>query len=110
MIKIICFIFIVLFIPLDSSAHSGGTNAEGCHHNRKMDEYHCHNKKMKIRQYKNPVTPSETGNEAVSSTEKISNPKFKKRIFQWVDEKGEVHYSNNIDDLPVNARESMNSR
>ena len=23
-------------------AHGGGLNAEGCHHNRKTDDYHCH--------------------------------------------------------------------
>lgn len=23
-------------------AHSGGTDANGCHHNRKTGDYHCH--------------------------------------------------------------------
>ncbi|WP_338644469.1 YHYH domain-containing protein [Yersinia bercovieri] len=26
-------------------AHSGGTNADGCHTNSKTGDYHCHNKK-----------------------------------------------------------------
>lgn len=28
--------------PQTASAHSGGTNAEGCHTNRKTGDYHCH--------------------------------------------------------------------
>lgn len=31
-----------LFIPAPSFAHPGGLNAEGCHHNRKTGDYHCH--------------------------------------------------------------------
>lgn len=27
---------------VDSRAHSGGLNREGCHHNRKTGDYHCH--------------------------------------------------------------------
>ncbi|KEY58482.1 YHYH domain-containing protein [Serratia sp. DD3] len=26
-------------------AHSGGTNSDGCHENRKTGDYHCHNNK-----------------------------------------------------------------
>jgi len=29
----------------DSFAHSGGTNANGCHTNHKTGNYHCHNRK-----------------------------------------------------------------
>jgi len=28
-----------------AAAHPGGTNAEGCHNNRKTGGYHCHGKK-----------------------------------------------------------------
>lgn len=28
-----------------ASAHSGGTNADGCHTNRKTGDYHCHRPK-----------------------------------------------------------------
>lgn len=31
-----------LILPLTVSAHSGRTNAEGCHTNKKTGEYHCH--------------------------------------------------------------------
>lgn len=33
--------------PLSVGAHSGGTNADGCHTNHKTGEYHCHNKKKR---------------------------------------------------------------
>ena len=32
-------------ISADSYAHSGGTNAAGCHTNRKTGDYHCHTRK-----------------------------------------------------------------
>ncbi|MGC4062948.1 MAG: YHYH domain-containing protein [Aquabacterium sp.] len=37
----------VLFVPfwtlsLSAFAHPGGLNGEGCHHNRKTGDYHCH--------------------------------------------------------------------
>jgi len=36
----------LLSIPLaDSYGHSGGTNAAGCHTNRKTGDYHCHTRK-----------------------------------------------------------------
>jgi hypothetical protein len=31
-------------------AHSGGTDANGCHTNRKTGDYHCHNSKNKAPQ------------------------------------------------------------
>jgi len=101
MVKIIFSILIVLLIPLNVFAHSGGTDAEGCHKNRKTGETHCHNKKAKSQKDKNP---------APSSNEKISHPQQNKRIHQWVDEKGEIHYTNNVKDVPLSARESMNSK
>lgn len=33
------------FLPGVSYSHSGGTNAAGCHTNRKTGDYHCHNPK-----------------------------------------------------------------
>lgn len=99
MVKIVFSILIVLFIPLNAFPHSGGTNAEGCHQNRKTGEYHCHNKKAKSPKDKIP---------APASNEKFSNPQQNKRIHQWVDEKGEIHYSNNIKDMPASAKGSAN--
>ena len=37
-------IFILLILPISVFAHSGRTDANGCHTNRKTGEYHCHNK------------------------------------------------------------------
>ncbi len=31
-----------LGLPVGAIAHGGGLNAEGCHHNRKTGDYHCH--------------------------------------------------------------------
>jgi Domain of unknown function (DUF4124) len=97
MVKIVFSILIVLIFPWNAIAHSGGTNAEGCHKNRKTGDTHCHNKKLKSPKSKNP-TPA--------SKEKNSNSHNKQRIFQWVDQKGEIHYSNNIEDVPASVRES----
>lgn len=36
-----------LTAPAVTLAHSGRTNAEGCHNNRKTGDYHCHKKKPK---------------------------------------------------------------
>lgn len=37
-----------LILPLSVFAHSGGTDENGCHTNRKTGEYHCYNKPTKI--------------------------------------------------------------
>ncbi|WP_238446614.1 YHYH domain-containing protein [Azohydromonas australica] len=29
-------------VSSQAGAHGGGLNAEGCHHNRKTGDYHCH--------------------------------------------------------------------
>ena len=36
---------VIILIPTTCLAHSGRTNKDGCHHNRKTGEYHCHGKK-----------------------------------------------------------------
>lgn len=38
-------LFSVQLITTSTFAHSGGTNADGCHTNRKTGDYHCHNAK-----------------------------------------------------------------
>ncbi|WP_404924889.1 YHYH domain-containing protein [Nisaea sediminum] len=32
----------LMFFSEVASAHSGGTDSSGCHHNRKTGGYHCH--------------------------------------------------------------------
>ncbi len=44
--KLILVWAIFFFFPAITQAHSGGTNADGCHTNKKTGEYHCHNPKL----------------------------------------------------------------
>jgi hypothetical protein len=40
-------VFLITFlIPHFGFTHSGRTNKDGCHNNRKTGDYHCHNKKL----------------------------------------------------------------
>ncbi len=41
----LCMLAAMSLFLADSYGHSGGTNAEGCHTNRKTGDYHCHNSK-----------------------------------------------------------------
>jgi hypothetical protein len=45
MLKVLSILFAVSLALLAGSsafAHSGGTDSNGCHHNRKTGGYHCH--------------------------------------------------------------------
>ena len=33
---------VLSFISVTAVAHSGGTDAKGCHRNHKTNDYHCH--------------------------------------------------------------------
>ncbi|NMP04851.1 HNH endonuclease [Pseudoalteromonas arctica] len=48
------------------SAHSGRTNSEGCHNDKKRNEYHCHNK------IKEPIIPSVNNSTSISNTSSTS--------------------------------------
>ncbi len=41
-IKLIVLVISFCLMTKDSLAHSGGLDDQGCHHNRKTGEYHCH--------------------------------------------------------------------
>lgn len=41
-IRLLAAALVNLALSATGSAHPGGLNAEGCHHNRKTDDYHCH--------------------------------------------------------------------
>lgn len=43
--KGILILFASIVVSVVSYAHSGRTNSNGCHTNRKTGEYHCHGKK-----------------------------------------------------------------
>lgn len=40
--------FFSALISSAAIAHSGGTNANGCHTNSKTGDYHCHNSKPQV--------------------------------------------------------------
>jgi hypothetical protein len=35
-------------LPPPATSHSGGTNADGCHTNRRTGDYHCHTPKVPV--------------------------------------------------------------
>ena len=41
---------IITMMSTFAYGHSGKTNAEGCHNNRKTGDYHCHGKKSSVSQ------------------------------------------------------------
>jgi hypothetical protein len=43
---IVCAVFLsVVLCSSETLAHSGGTNADGCHTDRRTGDYHCHSPK-----------------------------------------------------------------
>lgn len=75
--------FILIIFPVNSSAHPGGLNSEGCHMNRKTGEYHCHgsarsssnmNKEKNNISLENDFSPS--ANKLFSSDSNKINPKI----------------------------------
>lgn len=40
--KVVATFLLSSFAMMTSYGHGGGLNAEGCHHNRKTGDYHCH--------------------------------------------------------------------
>lgn len=65
--------FLYLFLVSASfnlHAHSGGTNKDGCHTNKKTGEYHCHsknNKKVSSKKEDKDVLPSVPSNELITN-------------------------------------------
>ena len=58
-------VFIILFAaPSTIFAHSGRTNAEGCHNNRKSGDYHCHHSPRSLNRYKNKSGESSSQTES----------------------------------------------
>ena len=45
-LRLVALSLVLLLLTAETSmSHSGGTNANGCHTNRKTGDYHCHNAK-----------------------------------------------------------------
>jgi len=59
---------LLLIYSFITSAHSGGTNSEGCHNNKRSNDYHCHNKRNKPRHIPRKIVLSVYKNEITSST------------------------------------------
>lgn len=74
-VKLLVFIIIYLFSLNHLFAHSGRTNSEGCHNNRKTGGYHCHgggSYKKKNRNTKN-IIPKSNLNKSSNSYPSSSN-------------------------------------
>lgn len=87
----------VVLVSALSFAHSGRTNSEGCHTNRKTGEYHCHGKKSSASSKRTSSTSSvkkranSTGNLYFSNcTEARSNGYSNIR-------KGQAGYASHLD-------------
>ena len=64
----------VLFVPQSALSHSGRTNSEGCHNNRKTGDYHCHN----------------SGKSSTSRTKSSSSSQYNRKSWpHWTDEDGD---------------------
>ena len=42
LLKVVAVLFAMAMLSSFATAHSGGTNKDGCHNNHKTGGYHCH--------------------------------------------------------------------
>jgi hypothetical protein len=82
-------------------SHSGGTDSNGCHTNRKTGDYHCHNKKLKVKTQKQQ--------EKILSQTKSKNMQSKNDIYRdgpykWEDANG-LNIAFDINKVPEPIRE-----
>lgn len=63
------------FLSTQVSAHPGGTNAAGCHTNRKTGDYHCHGGRSTPRPAKPTKAPKTTKPWTPPATSKAGRPK-----------------------------------
>jgi hypothetical protein len=61
---------IVLLMPAVSLGHSGGTDAYGCHYDRKTGERHCHKTKTASRPAPAPAVPEQSASATVIPTDR----------------------------------------
>ena len=47
--KLLGLLVLFFLINGNASAHSGGTNSEGCHNQKSNNTYHCHNPKKNLK-------------------------------------------------------------
>jgi endonuclease YncB( thermonuclease family) len=81
--KLIILAFVLLLIlPLSVFAHSGRTDVNGCHANRKTGEYHCHNKPTTIDNKEARTESRESANTQARSETHTSKPLLTKTTQQ----------------------------
>ena len=66
------FIFFIFYNPINLYSHSGGLNSEGCHNNKKTNNYHCHRKKKTFKE--------KLKNE---KKQKVLSEKYNRKLFQY---------------------------
>lgn len=97
-----------------ASAHSGRTNAEGCHTNKKTGEYHCHGKKSEATPASAAMpepqsTPAPAAIQTATPAAKTDNSKIMKLDYQgftvWLDcaKRGAVKFQYNAQHDTGNA-------
>ena len=75
-------IFILLIFPISIFAHSGRTDANGCHTNRKTGDYHCHNKPTTIATKKARTQARVEARTSANSTTKAETRTFSPSALQ----------------------------
>jgi hypothetical protein len=65
-------------MPGSAFAHSGGTNAQGCHLNHKTNRTHCHNKDSKSKKTKTKATKAKATKARAKSKTKATTTKSTK--------------------------------
>lgn len=70
-------LLLCIMITTPVVAHSGRTNAEGCHTNRKTGEYHCHGSKSQRVDYSGQDTQPD--NKAAPAPAKKTKPRSTKK-------------------------------
>jgi len=62
----------ICYMPSNLFPHGGGLNTEGCHNNKKTDDYHCHRKK---KTYKKKLQ--------YEKKQKITGENYNRKSFQY---------------------------
>jgi len=98
-------------------SHSGGTDSNGCHTNRKTGQYHCHNKKPKIKAQRQK--PSTSANSQKQQERKIGQTKskntqsangiYKDGPYKWEDANG-LTIVFDINKVPEHIRERFRKK
>lgn len=81
LIRVFCLIFFFVITSVLLMAHSGGTDGQGGHHDRKNGGYHFHHGK---KAHQHPGGVCELGNFDRSNTQRVENKTNYDRSNNWV--------------------------